>query len=296
MHLEPLAVLSQFGRYPKQARFSSDGSRCLLTASENGLAIVSSDGEILVETNVNAIYTAWSPDDRYVATCGDGMVRIHRASDLSVVNERSICNGDVVFCNGDRLVHDGPSRHLYLLEVPSLAECAKYQYADYSYQSFDIGDLVADGSFLAFSDNGGYSEDEIGNSAGHGAPSTSVLAADTMSRIDSIEYSNPTYHLDLDRWRKRLLVVGMKNFVSYDYSLNKLASTAPLERVAISEPWLATWNGGTVDFVDPITYAPRSSAQLKARALRWMAASPDGSRLVLLEDRGPIQFYRVRGK
>lgn len=298
MQLEPLALVSGLGRYPRPARFSPDGSRCLLADDSGRVAIASSDGEILVETRLKqVIFTAWSPDDRYVATCGDGMVRIHRASDLSIVNEREICNGEIAFCmGGQRLVHDGPSRHLGVLEVPSLAQCGSYQLADYTYQCFDVTDIVADGTFLAVSDNGGYSEDEIGNSAGHGAPSTTVLNAETVSRIDTIEYSNPTWELALDRWRKRLLVVGMKQFVAYDFELKQIAAAPAFKRAAISERWLATWNEGTVDFVDPVTYASHSTSGLKLRDIRWMSASPDGSRLLVPESPDGVRFYRVSGK
>lgn len=298
MHLEPLAFVSGLGRYPRRARFSSDGSRCLFADDGGRVVIASRDGEIIVETKLKqAIFTAWSPDDTYVATCGDGMVRIHRSSDLSIVNERQICNGEIAFCmGGRRLVHDGPNRHLHVLDVPSLAECGSYQLADFTYQVFDVSDIVAEGTFLAVSDNGGYSEDEIGNSAGHGAPSTTVLNAETTSRIDTIEYSNPTWELALDRWRKRLLVVGMQQFVAYDFALTKIAATPPFKLVAISEPWLAAWNGHTVDFFDPVTYAQRSTSGIKLRDIRWMAASPDGSRLLVPESPDGVRIYRVSEK
>jgi hypothetical protein len=210
---------------------------------------------------------------------------------------REIGNGEMAFCmGGRRLAHGGPRRQLCLLEVPSLVQCAAFPLADDTYQCFDVIGIVGEGTFLAVSDDGGYSEDEIGNSAGHGAPSTTVLKAADLTRVDTIEYSNAAYELALDRWRKRLIVVGIKTLVAYDFTLSERASTAARKCIAISEPWIATWRDGMIDFVDPDTYAPTSTSGLRLRDLRWMAASPDGSRLLVPESPEGVRFYGVSGK
>jgi hypothetical protein len=256
---------------------------------------------------------AWSPDDVHVAAMENGVIRLRRTSDLAVVAERDdVGNGPLAFCDGGRLLaFGGGDRKLHVCEVPSLIDRGAVPLANPSYQVFDIDGVVGGGLFVAASDNGGYSEDENGSTIAHGSPSVTLVDAGRVAYVGTIESGRPASQLELDRWRARLLVVAYTGigvwdlagtqqtlFTPYSDREEKLThARVAASAIAVCERWLATvpevsFTTLSLDFWDPTTYARLATSTALAHPPAWIAASPDGARLLASEPDG-VRMWAV---
>jgi WD40 repeat protein len=204
--LTSVALLGGHGTYVRRAAFSMDGSRFLLACSSGRIAIYTRDGELVTETVAPpsgilkplVLFSAWSADDAHVATIENGTLRLRSTVDLAVVAERDSGSGPVAFCDGGRLLAFGaPDRSLHIFDVPGLGDRGGVPLESGDYQVFDIDDIATDptGTFVASSDNGGYSENEIGGSAGHGLPKVTIIDPHTVKEVCAIEQGRPSYQL-----------------------------------------------------------------------------------------------------
>jgi hypothetical protein len=246
---------------------------------------------------------AWSPDNQYIATQDYGVVRLRNPSDLATVAEQDRTGvGLLAFGGGGRWLVTVGLREATIRSVPALADLAIFEIERGHWDVFDIDHLAVDpeGPFIATGDHGGWSEDELGNSAGHGASQVTLIDGEKLAVTGAIENGSNIHQVEFDRWRRRLLVLTSKGIGVWSLSGESISRFAPYTgrtgvydriagSVAISEHWIVTLphfeaRRQTMDFWDPSTFKPLASIELpkKGRPGR-IAASSDGKILVASE-------------
>jgi hypothetical protein len=129
--------------------------------------------------------------------------------------------------------------------------------------------------------------------------------------VHSLLQGQPITELELDRWRKRLLVGNYQDVVVRDFAAAHVATwnaygKATIKAIAVCERYVVTIPDCinsrialSIDFWDPETYKSRSSIPFLADTDRsallsmrpwWLSPSPDGSRLVVHEPGGVRVF------
>lgn len=323
--LTSLALLPHV--HPGRAVFSPDGQRFVLTDHEH-LVIHDRDGApltraALVSSNglkPHVYGLAWSPDGAYIATAEGDATRLRSATDLSVVTETTTVRmGPVAFCaRGERLAIGSVDNSLHVVTVPSLADLGSLELAWGSYDSFDIDHVVADpdGTFVAASDYGGWSEDEWGHTSDRGIPKVTILDADTPTKsTHDLTQTKPITALELDRWRRRLLVGNYGRVVVRALDTQIVAewtaypgatTDTTIRAIAVCERYVATLPDIeydrvplAIDLWDPTSYTRIASVPFLAGTPRmtllglrpwFVAPSPDGSRLVASVPEGARVF------
>lgn len=314
--LSPLALL----RHDTSGRavFSPDGTRFVLAAGAR-LVLYDRDGELIAATEMPPhgrlkpfVYgMAWASDGAHIAVAENPTLRLRRATDLSVVAEHDAARmGPIAFCERGRALAIGAiDRRLHVLEVPALEDRGSLALESGDHDSFDIDHVVADpaGTLVAATDYGGYSDDEWGHTKDRGIPKLTLVDAATPTRsIKELSQPQPITDLVLDPWRRRLLVVNYERIVVRGLDGALLAEWSPygkptVKALAICDRYVATvpditWNATlTLDLWDPTTYQRLATTRLLedtprqvllSKAPRFLAASPDGSRLVVPEPDG----------
>ncbi len=300
--------------HPRRALFAPDGSRFSI-ADDTRLVLYDRDGTQITETALTdkrpfVFGLSWSPDGVHIALAENDALRLRRASDLSIVAERTrFGRGPLAFVGSSRIALASWSE-LCVVEVPSLATLGSVTLERDTYESFDITHVVADpsGTFVAGADYGGYSEDEWGHTAARGIPKVTIVDAAAPSvEAHSLSQMQPVSELEIDPWRKRLVVVTYKDVVVRDFSTAQVAvwtayAKASIKAIAVCERYVVTMPDAinsridlSLDFWDPVTYKHQRRERFLAGADRtpllsmrpwWLSPSPDGSRLVVHEPDG----------
>ena len=308
----------------RQVVWSPAGDR-FVVGDATKLAIYGRDGALVVERALESsgvkpfvFGITWSPDGAQLATAEYGPLRLRRADDLSVIaTNEGLGIGPVAFCERGTALACGPNdRCLHVAEVPSLADrgSLKLEWGG-PYQSFDIDHVVADpdGTFVAASDYGGYSDDDWGHTAERGIPKLTIVdAREPTKAVHELTQSQPITELVLDRWRRRLLVGNYARIVVRGLDAAQLAEWSPygkttVKAIAVCERYVATmpditWGAHpSVELWDPTSYDRLGSAPVMEGvdrmvllgALAWAAEpSPDGARLAVVEH-GGVRLYAV---
>ncbi|HEY5937519.1 MAG TPA: hypothetical protein VIU61_22890 [Kofleriaceae bacterium] len=319
--LTPLVLLRHDTR--GRAVFSPDGS-CFLLAAGPQLVIYSRDGGQVVAAAMPPhgrlkpfVYgMAWASDGAHVAVAENPTLRLRSAADLAIVAESDIRMGPIAFCEGGRALAIGAiDRRLHVLEVPSLVDRGSLGLEVGEHDSFDINHVVADpaGTLVAATDYGGYSDDDWGHTKERGIPKLTLVDAATPTRsAKELSQPQPITDLVLDPWRHRLLVVNYSTIVVRTLDGTFVSEWTPYGRpnvqaLAICDRYVATipditWGASlTLDLWNPTTFQKLATTTLLAdtprqillsRAPRFLAASPDGSRLVVPEPDG-VRLWSV---
>lgn len=320
MVLTPIALLPH--EHPRRAVFSPDGAR-LVIADDKRLAIYDRDGAPLAETILlpsgrlqpHVFGIAWSPDDAHIVTAENDALRLRRASDLSVIIEKpKFGRGPLAFSGPDRLALASWSE-LHVVDVPSLADQGSLMLEWGKYDSFDIDHVVAHDTFVAASDYGGWSEDEWGHTADRGIPKVTIIDATAPTKsLHDLTQPQPITLLELDRWRRRLLVGNYSRVVVRDLDAKHLVEwraygEVTINALAVCDAYVATMPDVisrpialTIDLWDPTTYEHRertpfldggaNRSPLLSMRPRWLSASPDGARL-LTHEPGGVRIFAV---
>jgi hypothetical protein len=290
----------------ERASFSPDGERFVAGDGNGGLIVRTRGGEITAKLRVppagqyskpQVRAVAWSPDGSRIAVHEYGGVRLRRPADLAEEAEaKSIGSGPLAFGGGGRwlaLLSSGAS--LYVRGVPALDDLGFHTLSRGSFEYFSADMLAADphGSLIAAGDDGGCDETAMGATTARGEPQVTLIDADRRVQTGAIERGHPTFALEFDPWRGRLLTVLHLDVGVWSPTGEAIARFAPYPNayarsVAVSERWIATvpstGERARIDFFDPDKYERLATVDLPGPfAPAWIAASADGSAFVTPE-------------
>jgi hypothetical protein len=173
-----------------------------------------------------------------------------------------------------------------------------------SFEYFSADMLAADphGSLIAAGDDGGCDETAMGATTARGEPQVTLIDADRRVQTGAIERGHPTFGLEFDPWRGRLLTVLHRDVGAWSRTGEAIARFAPYPNayarsLAVSERWIATvpatGERARIDFFDPEhVRAPRNG-----RSARAVCASLDRGerRRQRVRDAGASAESRLRG-
>jgi WD40 repeat protein len=306
MRVTPRPVSGGHTAFIERASFSPDGERFVAGDGNGGLIVRTRGGEITAKLRVppagryskpQVRAVAWSPDGSRIAVHEYGGVRLRRPADLAEeAQEKSIGNGPLAFGGGGRwlaLLSSGAS--LYVRGVPAFDDLGFHTLSRGSFEYFSADMLAADphGPLIAVGDDGGSNETAMGATTARGEPQVTLIDADRRVQVGAIERGHPTFGLEFDPWRGRLLAVLHLDVGAWSRTGEAIARFAPYPNayarsVAISERWIATvpstGDRARIDFFDPQTYERLATVDLPGPfAPSWIAASADGRTFVTPE-------------
>ena len=289
----------------ERASFSPDGERFVAGDANGDLIVRTRGGEITAKLRVppagqyskpQVRAVAWSPDGSRIAVDEYGGIRLRRPADLAEeAVAKSIGNGPLAFGGGGRWLAIPSVTSLYVRGVPAFDDLGSHALARGSFEYFSLDHLAADphGSLIAVGDDGGSDETAMGATTARGEPQVTLIDADRRTRIGAIERGHPTFGLEFDPWRGRLLTVLHLDVGAWSRTGEAIARFAPYPKayarsLAVSERWIATvpttGDRARIDFFDPQTYERLATVDLPGPfAPAWIAASPDGSAFVTPE-------------